>query len=82
MLQSLVPSKASAFLVVLLALTVGSQVQAQAVDCLVTPSDPSCVSFVLPPATVTADLEALCTQMPYMPGCSLYSSCKAASKTD
>ncbi|KAF9545902.1 hypothetical protein EC957_010407 [Mortierella hygrophila] len=82
MLQSLVPSKASAFLTVLLALTAGSQVQAQAVDCLVTPSDPSCVSFVLPPATVTADIEGLCTQMPYMPGCSLYSSCKAASKTD
>ncbi|KAF9082950.1 hypothetical protein BGX23_011915 [Mortierella sp. AD031] len=87
MLQSILPTKAASALlavVVLLALSGESQVQAQgaAVDCLVTPSDPSCVSFQLPAATVMADLEGLCTQMPYMPGCSLYDSCKAAAKTD
>ncbi|KAF9918165.1 hypothetical protein FBU30_000328 [Linnemannia zychae] len=82
MLRSLLSSKALTSLVVLLALSAGGQAQAQSVDCLVTPSDPSCVSFELPPATITADLEGLCTQMPYMPGCSLYSSCKLASKTD
>ncbi|KAG0202030.1 hypothetical protein BGX28_005313 [Mortierella sp. GBA30] len=59
-----------------------SHATAQSVDCLTTPSDPSCLSFELPPATVKADLDGLCTQMPYMPGCSLYKSCEAASKTD
>ncbi|KAG0332449.1 hypothetical protein BG004_001267, partial [Podila humilis] len=61
--------------------TSGALAQA-AVDCLVTPSDPSCASYVLPEATTKADLEGLCSQMPYMPGCSLYKSCQAASKTD
>ncbi|KAF9997834.1 hypothetical protein BGZ79_008467 [Entomortierella chlamydospora] len=37
---------------------------------------------ILPAATITADLDGLCTQMPYMPGCSLYKSCQDASKTD
>ncbi|KAF9277998.1 hypothetical protein BGZ74_003208 [Mortierella antarctica] len=55
---------------------------AQAVDCLVTPSDPSCASYVLPDATIKADLDGLCTQMAFMPGCSLYKSCQASSKTD
>ncbi|KAF9581903.1 hypothetical protein BGW38_000916 [Lunasporangiospora selenospora] len=55
---------------------------AQAVDCLVTPSDPSCANFELPAATVKADLDGLCKQMPFMPGCSLYKSCQTASKTD
>ncbi|KAI8360552.1 Ctr copper transporter family-domain-containing protein [Mortierella sp. GBAus27b] len=68
-------------LLLLLALAMGPRVHAQ-VDCLVTPSDPSCVSFELPEATVKADLDNLCKQMPYMPGCSLYKSCQAASKTD
>ncbi|KAG0319849.1 hypothetical protein BGZ99_004883 [Dissophora globulifera] len=56
--------------------------QAQSVDCLVTPSDPSCVAFELPAATTKAALDDLCAQMPYMPGCSLYKSCQASSKTD
>ncbi|KAG0073283.1 hypothetical protein BGZ92_003896, partial [Podila epicladia] len=55
---------------------------AQAVDCLVTPSDPTCASFVLPDATIKTDLDGLCTQMPFMPGCSLYKSCQGSSKTD
>ncbi|KAG0365423.1 Ctr copper transporter family-domain-containing protein [Gamsiella multidivaricata] len=71
----------SSVLLLLLALA-RTQVQAQGVDCLTTPSDPSCVSFELPAATIQTDLDSLCTQMPYMPGCSLYKSCQAASKTD
>ncbi|KAF9177812.1 hypothetical protein BGZ51_003185 [Haplosporangium sp. Z 767] len=65
-----------------LLLSLATYAQAQAVDCLTTPSDASCANFELPAATIKADLDGLCTQMPYMPGCSLYKSCEAASKTD
>ncbi|KAK3808635.1 MAG: Ctr copper transporter family-domain-containing protein [Benniella sp.] len=77
---SLLATRPSALL---LFLTFAGSYQALAqVDCLTAPSDPSCVSFELPEATIKADLDNLCTQMPYMPGCSLYKSCQAASKTD
>ncbi|KAF9960757.1 hypothetical protein BGZ70_008500 [Mortierella alpina] len=69
-------------LVLVLALS-SRQVAAQSLElCLATPSDPSCASFELPAATITADLDNLCTSMPFMPGCSLYKSCQSASKTD
>ncbi|KAF9915169.1 hypothetical protein BX616_006741 [Lobosporangium transversale] len=71
-----------ALLFLLGTLSITHHVQAQSVDCLITPSDPSCASFELPEATIKADLDGLCTQMPYMPGCSLYKSCQAASKAD
>ncbi|KAF9434294.1 hypothetical protein BGZ76_008256 [Entomortierella beljakovae] len=77
------PKQSIGFLgLVLLALPKSSLVQAQSIDCLTASSDPSCVSFELPVETVKADLDNLCTQMPYMPGCSLYKSCQASSKTD
>ncbi|KAF9937700.1 hypothetical protein BGZ67_000972 [Mortierella alpina] len=74
--------KTSAALVLILALS-SHHVAAQSLElCLATPSDPSCVSFELPAATITADLDNLCSSMPFMPGCSLYKSCQDASKTD
>jgi len=70
-------------LLVLGALSLQAMVSAQtAIDCLKTPSDPSCASFELPAATTQADLENLCSQMPYMPGCSLLNSCQSSHKTD
>ncbi|KAG0053597.1 hypothetical protein BGZ83_000807 [Gryganskiella cystojenkinii] len=59
-----------------------SVASAQAVDCIKNPSDPSCASFELPATTVQTDLEKLCTEMPFMPGCSLLKSCQSAHKTD
>ncbi|KAI1321359.1 hypothetical protein EDD11_006697 [Mortierella claussenii] len=76
-------SPASAVVLFFLSLSVTIlPAHAQAANCLVTPSDPSCATFELPAATVQADLEGLCTQMPFMPGCSIFKSCQSASKTD
>ncbi|KAG0232568.1 hypothetical protein BGW42_008082 [Actinomortierella wolfii] len=67
--------------VVWLLALVGSVAYAQ-VDCLTNSSDPSCKSYTMPPEMVKQDLDGLCQQMPYMPGCSLYKACQDAGKTD
>ncbi|KAF9425193.1 hypothetical protein BGZ94_007763 [Podila epigama] len=74
--------KSVAFLALMASLAVSGVVAQTTANCLATPSDASCASFVLPDETVKADIEGLCTQMPFMPGCSIYKSCQAASKTD
>ncbi|KAF9157964.1 hypothetical protein DFQ26_008123 [Actinomortierella ambigua] len=65
----------------LLLALMGSLASAQ-VDCLTNSSDPSCKSYTMPADMVKTDLDALCKQMPYMPGCSIYKSCQDMGKTD
>ncbi|KAF9979092.1 hypothetical protein BGZ73_006329 [Actinomortierella ambigua] len=66
----------------LLLALMGSLASAQQVDCLANSSDPSCKSYTMPADMVKTDLDSLCKQMPYMPGCSLYKSCQESAKTD
>ncbi|KAL7747493.1 hypothetical protein RI367_007085 [Sorochytrium milnesiophthora] len=52
---------------------------APAVDCIASPSDPSCSSFVYPTDKASADVASLCAAMPYMPGCSVDKLCSSGS---
>jgi len=47
--------------------------------CVTDPTSMACASFTLPDAAVDADLDALCTAMPNMVGCSLRTTCNASS---
>ncbi|KAI8465277.1 MAG: Ctr copper transporter family-domain-containing protein [Monoraphidium minutum] len=53
-----------------------------AVDCVTTPTDPSCATFKLPNATAVTDLNALCSAMHFMTGCSLYKACNATTRAN
>ncbi|RKO91583.1 Ctr copper transporter family-domain-containing protein [Blyttiomyces helicus] len=52
-----------------------SPVTAQSL-CPTNPSDPACSTYTLPDTNASASLTNLCSQMPYMVGCSLASLCK------
>ncbi|KAJ3088956.1 hypothetical protein HK102_007543 [Quaeritorhiza haematococci] len=65
-------------LLLLLLLLLGSTA-AQQQTCLQSPQSASCADFTYPPANITADLTDLCTQMPFMPGCSLKNLCEDAA---
>ena len=52
---------------------------ADADACVTDPTSMACASFTLPDAAVDADLDALCTAMPNMVGCSLRTACNASS---
>jgi hypothetical protein len=49
-----------------------------AVDCISTPSDPSCTTFTIDVSEINPNITALCDMMPSMPGCTLNTICSAA----
>ncbi|KAJ3088016.1 hypothetical protein HK102_009772 [Quaeritorhiza haematococci] len=49
------------------------------VPCIANPQNASCANYVYPTANITADLTDLCTQMSFMPGCSVKTMCEQAS---
>jgi hypothetical protein len=59
-------------------LLAGSALAAIIADpCVNDPTQPTCADYTLPDATVTSDLTHLCNMMPNMPGCGLWTVCKA-----
>ncbi|KAJ3070386.1 hypothetical protein HK102_006680, partial [Quaeritorhiza haematococci] len=48
--------------------------------CFQSPQPPSCADFTYPLSNITSDLNDLCTQMPFMPGCSLKVFCEEAER--
>ncbi|GFR45650.1 hypothetical protein Agub_g7060, partial [Astrephomene gubernaculifera] len=49
--------------------------------CVLNSSLPECVSYEYPAASIAADLNSLCTSMPYMPGCTVMSACQNGTAT-
>ncbi|EFJ44296.1 CTR type copper ion transporter [Volvox carteri f. nagariensis] len=45
------------------------------------PEPPYCGSYEYPSENITADVNSLCKDMPYMPGCTIQSACKAGKVT-
>lgn len=50
-------------------------------NCVTDPTTSNCVDYELPGSIVTADVEDLCTQMPFMIGCSVDKMCEDSSLT-
>lgn len=49
-----------------------------AVDCISTPSDPSCSTYTLPISLINPNISNLCGMMDQMPGCTLDTICSRA----
>ncbi|GFR45647.1 hypothetical protein Agub_g7057, partial [Astrephomene gubernaculifera] len=49
--------------------------------CVLNSSLPECVSYVYPDSKIAADLKSLCTDMPYMPGCTIMFACQSGEVT-
>ena len=49
-------------------------------SCYDDPSQDACKTFVMPEDEVQKDLEALCSSMPYMVGCSLWNQCEGRAE--
>ncbi|KAI9004360.1 Ctr copper transporter family-domain-containing protein [Hyaloraphidium curvatum] len=45
--------------------------------CISTPATPSCAGYVYPETNATADVDSLCTAMPFMTGCSVAGICRS-----
>lgn len=52
------------------------------INCVQTPSDPSCANYQYPNANSTADIAALCKSMPYMPVCTINDKCMSLHSHD
>ena len=48
-------------------------------DCLNNPREEACAKYEYPDESVKTDLNGLCSQMKFMPGCTLSSECKEPS---
>ncbi|KAF2071248.1 hypothetical protein CYY_007430 [Polysphondylium violaceum] len=65
-------------IILIISIQIGLSSQ-QGVDCITTPTDPSCANYVYPASSATSDINGLCKGMPYMTVCSLQKACNESS---